>query len=93
MAYTYILRCSDGSFYVGSARDLDQRMEQHAQGATDSFTAKRLPVGLVWYEQFDRIDDAFVAERKIKGWRREKKQALIEGRFRDLPALSANRQS
>jgi putative endonuclease len=93
MAYTYILRCSDGSFYVGSARNLDERMEQHARGTVDSYTASRRPVELVWYEEFDRIDDAFVVERKIKGWRRDKKQALIDGRFGDLPALSANRQS
>jgi len=47
-----------------------------------------LPVLLVWHQGFERISDAIVAERQIKGWRREKKQALIEGRFSDLPALS-----
>lgn len=88
MPWTYILRCADGSFYVGSARDLDARMSQHALGTDGSYTVTRRPVELVWAQESDRIDEAYVLERKIKGWRREKRIALIEGRFADLPALS-----
>lgn len=88
MPWTYILRCADGSYYVGSARDLDGRMTQHAIGTAGSYTARRRPVELVWALESERIDEAHVLERKIKGWRREKREALIEGRFADLPGLS-----
>src|ERR1700712_1795784 len=90
MPWTYILRCADGSFYVGSARDLDNRMTQHAAGTADSYTESRRPVTLVWAHESERIDEAYVLERKIKGWRREKRIALIEGRFADLPGLSSS---
>ena len=88
MPWTYILRCADGSFYVGSARDLDARMTQHALGTDGSYTATRRPVELVWALESERVDEAHGLERKIKGWRREKRIALIEGRFVDLPRLS-----
>lgn len=88
MPWTYMLRCADGSFYVGSTRDLDGRMTQHAISAADSFTSKRRPVTLVWALENERVDEAYVLEQKIKGWRRAKKVALIECRFADLPDLS-----
>ena len=90
MPWTYILRCSDDSFYVGSARDLDNRMTQHAAGTADSYTERRRPLALVWAHESERIDEAHVLERKIKGWRRAKRSALIEGRFADLPGLSTS---
>ncbi len=88
MPYTYILECSDGSFYVGSTRNLDRRMDDHHLGSVESSTRERRPVRLVWFGEFDRIDEAYALERKIKGWRRAKRIALIEGRFSDLPDLS-----
>jgi putative endonuclease len=88
MPWTYMLRCADGSFYVGSARNLDARMTQHALGTDGSYTAERRPLELVWAHESERIDEAYVLERKIKGWRREKRIALMEGRFADLPGLS-----
>lgn len=88
VAFTYILRCSDGLFYVGSTTDIETRLDEHARGTDDSYTITRRPVELVWYYECERIADAARLERKIKGWRREKKIALIEGRFADLPALS-----
>ena len=90
MPWTYILRCADDSFYVGSARDLDNRMTQHAIGTADAYTESRRPVTLVWAHESERIDEAYGLERKIKGWRRDKRIALIEGRFADLPGLSAS---
>ena len=83
-----MLECADGSYSVGSAKDLEFRLEQHAAGTSDAYTASRRPVTLVWYEEFERIDEAHAMERKIKGWRRAKRLALIEGRYADLPGLS-----
>ncbi|WP_152364737.1 GIY-YIG nuclease family protein [Microlunatus speluncae] len=88
MPYTYLLECVDGTFYVGSTRNLDQRMQDHYLGSADGYTSKRRPVRLVWFAECDRIDEAYALERKIKGWRRAKRVALIEGRFTDLPGLS-----
>jgi putative endonuclease len=86
----YILRCSDGSYYVGSARgDLERRFAEHQSGAFGGYTAARLPVTLTYSERFIRIDDAIAAERKIKGWSRAKKEALIAGRLELLPGLSS----
>ena len=88
MPYVCLLRCADGSFYVGSARDLEERMIQHAAGVVKGHTSTRRPVELVWAYETERIDDAAELERQIKGWRREKRLALIEGRLGDLPLLS-----
>jgi putative endonuclease len=88
-AYLYIPRCSDGSYYVGSRRgDLGERIVQHQAGTFDGYTACRLPVVLVFHQEFDNIEDAIAAERQVKGWRREKKEALILGNLSALPVLS-----
>jgi putative endonuclease len=89
MPSTYILKCADGSFYVGSTRDLAVRLQQHESGLGSQYTAKRLPVELVWSAEFDRVDDAYFLEKRIQGWSRAKRLALIEGRFDALPTLSS----
>ena len=78
-AFVYMLRCSDGSYYVGSARgeSLDKRPSEHQAGTYPGYTSRRRPVTLVYAEQFDRIIDAIAAERRLKGWSRAKKEALI----------------
>ncbi|HEY0239549.1 MAG TPA: GIY-YIG nuclease family protein [Friedmanniella sp.] len=91
MAWTYLLRCSNGSFYVGSTRNLDQRVAEHDAGAVEGYTEKRRPVELVWAHETERVDEAWALERQIKGWGRAKRIALIEGRFADLPGLSRSR--
>jgi putative endonuclease len=88
MIACYILRCADGSYYVGSTKNLEHRLEQHASGMGSAYTAKRLPVELVWCAEFDRIDEAYLLEKRVQGWSRAKREALIAGRFDDLPALS-----
>jgi len=88
--YMYILECVDGSFYVGSTRELRLRLEQHQKGEGARHTAARLPVKLVYYETFDRIDEAFAREKQVQGWSRAKKLALIEGRNAALPPLAAS---
>jgi putative endonuclease len=92
-AYTYILECADGSFYTGSTKDLEKRLNEHENGFGANYTKKRLPLKLMYFEVCDRIDVAFEREKQIQGWNRKKKLALIEGRFSDLPDLSiANRE-
>ena len=89
-AAIYILQCADGSYYVGITRDsLEKRLAQHEAGLFDGYTARRRPVMLVFSQQFGRIEDAIAAERQIKGWRWEKKEALIRGDYGALPMLAS----
>ena len=65
--YTYILLCSDGSYYTGSTKDIDLRLDQHKAGIGANHTKKRLPVKLLYYEVYNRIDEAFYREKQIQG--------------------------
>jgi putative endonuclease len=91
--YIYLLRCADGSFYVGSATgdDLAPRIDQHNAGTFRGYTFTRRPVTLVWSEHFDRITDGIAAERQIKGWSRAKKEALVRGDWTAIESLSMRR--
>ena len=91
MAWVYILHCSDGSFYVGSARNLDHRMRQHGAGNGAEYTRRRLPVALAWAYECEHIGEAFALEKQIHNWSRAKRIALIEGRLQDLPLLARGR--
>lgn len=91
MAWTYILLCADGSYYVGSTRNLLQRLEQHASGRGCGYTSTRRPVELVWSMEFDNIGSAWRLERRIHGWGRAKREALIRGDLDLLPELSRSR--
>src|SRR5215469_5827635 len=87
--FVYMLRCRDGSYYVGLTRDgLDKRIGEHHEGKYPGYTSKRRPVELVWAEEFQRLTDAIVCERRLKGWRREKKEALIKRDYDKLRSLS-----
>jgi putative endonuclease len=92
-AFVYMLKCSDGSYYVGSATgdDLTTRIAQHQSGAFTGYTWSRRPVSLVWSEHFDQITDAITAERQIKGWSRAEKKALIESDWSSLRQLARRR--
>lgn len=84
----YILECSDGSYYTGSTIDLERRLEQHQNGEGANHTKKRLPIKLIYYEEFGRIDEAFYREKQVQGWSRKKKEALINGELYLLPKLA-----
>jgi putative endonuclease len=88
--YMYILKCSNDLYYVGSTNNLDLRIQQHKLGEGANFTRKHLPVELVYFEEYDRIDEAFRREKQVQGWSRKKKEALISGEFGKLPELSKN---
>jgi putative endonuclease len=86
--YMYILECNDGTYYVGSTNNLELRLTQHQNGEGANHTKKRLPVKLVYYEEFQRIDFSFYREKQVQGWSRKKKEALIRGMSEKLNKLS-----
>ncbi|WP_183098433.1 GIY-YIG nuclease family protein [Nocardioides pelophilus] len=89
MPWTYIVECADGSFYVGSTIDLARRVAEHNEGLGAAYTRRRRPVRLVWAAEFQRVLDAFLFEKRVQGWSRAKRIALIEGRFEDLSDLAS----
>lgn len=91
--YVYMLRCADGSYYIGSAtgEDLSNRIEQHNAGTFPGYTLRRRPVTLVWSEHFDRITDGIAAERQVKGWSRAKKEALMRGDWTSVQQFARRR--
>ncbi|MDM8550157.1 GIY-YIG nuclease family protein [Desulfobacterales bacterium HSG2] len=88
--YMYILKCANGKYYTGSTKNLDRRLAQHQAGEGANFTRRYRPVELVYYEEFERIDEAFCREKQVQGWSRKKKEALINGEYGKLPELSRN---
>ncbi len=76
--YTYIMASRSGVLYVGMTNNLPRRVREHRRKEADSFTASYNVTRLVWYRAFPRPQDAIAAEKKIKGWLRKKKVALIE---------------
>jgi putative endonuclease len=88
-AHVYMLPCSDGRYYVGSARrGLDRRVAEHNSGKYGGYTSKLLPVVVVWAEHFPDVTDAIAVERQIKGWSRAKKEALIDGDYETIKQLA-----
>ena len=77
--YVYMLRCSDGSYFVGHTNDLEHRLVAHERGGIEGYTLSRRPVELVFSDQFSTRQEAFHRERQIKGWSMSKKEALIKG--------------
>lgn len=93
-AWLYILRCSDGSYYVGTTRtSLDIRIAQHNAGTFGGYTEPRRPVKLIFSQWFDRITDAIENERKLKGWSRAKKEAFMRGDFPSLSKLARRKSA
>jgi putative endonuclease len=92
MAWVYILKSSDGSYYTGSSEDLQKRLSEHNEGFYNGYTAKRLPVELVYCCEMPTIHEAFLIERQIKGWSRRKKEALINGKWEKLIVYSKSKE-
>src|SRR3954453_22417176 len=88
--WAYMLHCADRSFYVGHTDDLDARIGAHKSGLIRGYTSSRLPVKLVWFDEFPSRYEALAAERQIKGWGRAKKLALIRGDWKMIGALARN---
>lgn len=77
MPFTYILLCSDKTFYVGSTWDVKARLKQHKAGEGAAYTKTRLPVKLIYYEEYERVAHAYWREKKIHGWSHGKKRVLV----------------
>lgn len=86
--FMYILQCADNSYYTGSTTHLELRLTQHQAGEGANHTKKRLPVSLVYFEEYPRVDEAFYREKQVQGWSRKKKEALIAGDTQLLPKLA-----
>src|SRR5437868_13333279 len=86
--WVYILRCADGSYYAGHTENMEARLWQHQQGINCDWTSRRRPVELVWCEATPTRYEALVFERRIKGWTRAKKEALIAGNWRRIGWLA-----
>jgi putative endonuclease len=87
--YVYMLHCGDESYYTGITNSLERRMNEHIAGYDElSYTHNRQPVKLVYSEIFQWVEDAIKREKQIKGWSRNKKEALIKGDFELLKKLS-----
>ena len=87
-AWVYILKCADGTYYVGSTTDPRLRLAEHQAGLGGKYTAARRPVRLVFASECTDIQEAYDRERQIKGWSRAKKEAVIAGNFDALPGLA-----
>ena len=88
MAWMYILECADGSYYVGSTNDLERRLLEHQEGRGARYTTKRLPVRLVYTEEYSFAAEAFEREKQVQNWSRAKREALINGNRESLPSLA-----
>ncbi len=84
----YILLCFDDTYYTGSTKYLEKRIDQHQMGEGANYTKNRLPVKLIYFEEYDRIDHAFYREKQIQKWSRKKKEALIFGKSHLLLLVS-----
>jgi predicted GIY-YIG superfamily endonuclease len=86
--WTYMLHCRGGYFYVGHTDDLERRIAHHQSGLIAGFTADHLPTEHIWSQDFPTRDEARAAEKRIKGWSRAKKLALIRGDWDRISALA-----
>lgn len=86
--YVYILRCNDGSYYIGRTDNIEKRIAEHNSGSILGYTQKRLPVELVFMQELTTRDEAFNAEQQVKKWNRKKKEALMQTDWNALKLLS-----
>lgn len=77
MNYTYILKCSDGTYYTGWTNHLEERVKIHNTGKGAKYTRCRIPVELVYFEEFETKEEAMRREAAIKRLTRKEKQQLI----------------
>ncbi len=91
--WCYMLQCRGGYLYVGHTDDLEHRMAPHTTAALPGFTADHQPVELVWSQDFPTRYEAQVAEKKLKGWSKAKKLALIQGDWARISELAKKKDS
>lgn len=87
--YVYMLLCSDGTYYVGVTNDVERRFAEHRDAVDPrAYTSSRLPVELVYVEEFQWVQDAIAWEKQLKKWGRQKKRALVEGNWSKVQELA-----
>jgi putative endonuclease len=92
MFWMYMLKCSDDSFYVGHTDNIELRIAQHEQGSIPScYTYWRRPVTVVFVQDFVTREEALMMERRIKGWSRAKKIALVDRDWESISRLAKSR--
>jgi putative endonuclease len=90
--YVYMLRCIDGTFYVGMTNDITRRYDEHCAGRHQTcYTHTRRPLRLVYAGEFDRVDEAIAFEKRLKGWSHKKKRAFADQDWPLLKRLAAGR--
>lgn len=87
--FVYILRCSDGSYYVGHTDELMKRIAEHQAGEGCEYTRKRCPVEFLWRAEFATREEAKEMEARIKGWSRPKKEALMNNDWERIKQLGS----
>jgi len=88
-AFTYIVQCSDGTYYTGWTNDLEKRIEAHNSGHGAKYTNPRRPVRLVYHESFHSESEARKREAQIKGWTRAEKEMLINKTIKNFNRLKS----
>jgi len=92
--YVYIVECNDGIYYTGVTNNADKRLIEHNEGIdSSSYTYSRRPVRMVFCERFNDPEQAIAFEKRLKGWSRAKKKAIIDGAWEKLPELSRREKS
>ena len=86
--YVYLLRCSDGSYYAGHTDNLETRLWRHQEGIGCDWTSRRRPIHLVRCDSVSTQDEAIAFERRIKGWSRAKKEALVASDWNSVSWLA-----
>jgi putative endonuclease len=90
--FMYILQCCDGTYYTGITTNLKERFNQHLLGMGSNYTKERLPLKLVYFEEFQNIEYAFMREKQVQNWSQLKKEALIQGNTEELKRLSRSKK-
>jgi predicted GIY-YIG superfamily endonuclease len=91
--YIYILKCNDGTYYIGHTDDLEKRIAEHQTGSYAGYTCQRLPIQLVFFESFASRVEALDAERKLKKWSKEKKEMLITKGWEGMASFKKRKRS
>ena len=86
--YLYILQCSDNSYYVGHTDNIEKRVAEHNSNQYQCYTSTRLPIKVVFTQQFTSRDEVIIAEQRIKNWSRQKKEALISNNWEQVSLLA-----
>lgn len=87
--YVYILKCSDNSYYTGMTNNIERRLNEHNYGLNkECYTFDKRPIELVFYTEFNDVNQSIAFEKQVKGWSRKKKEAIINNKWEDLKKLS-----